>query len=84
MVHRNTVERYSGTLANLAVDLADLRYDALIAFLRCLSSELDSDAGADEQRGRPRLAGELRAAAAALAAAADVLERAWRICEPRM
>jgi hypothetical protein len=60
MVHREQLERYPGTLEELAGEVADLRYDALAAFLQALAARLTADANADEKRGRPRLATVLR------------------------
>jgi hypothetical protein len=84
MVHREDVERYPGTLADLAEEVGDLRYDALAEFLRLLSAKLERDAGRDQGRGRGRLAAELRDAAGPLGQAAAAVGRAWRICEPYM
>ena len=81
MTHRTNVERYSGTLAELAADLGDLRYDALGHFL---ADELAADAAADEGRGRPRLAGTLRESAGQVRAASSAVREAWRISGPRM
>jgi hypothetical protein len=84
MAHRADVERYPGSLVNLAADLASLRYDALAVFLAALAGRLEADAAVDDGRGRVRLAAELRAAASGVATAAGATERAWRICEPHM
>jgi hypothetical protein len=84
MVHREEVERYPGTLAQLASDIGDLRYDALAIFLRALAAKLSSDANADAQRGRPQLARTLRGGASALGEAAAEVERAWAICAQHM
>jgi hypothetical protein len=82
--HRETVERYPGTLAELAEQLGDLRYDALAEFFRLLAVKLDRDAGRDDARGRVRLAAALRAARDRLADAATQVGEAWRISEPHM
>jgi len=84
MIHREDVERYPGSLRELAEDVGNLRYDALAGFLRLLAAKLEADASADEGRGRARLAVALRASAADVAAAASDIEMAWRICEPHM
>jgi hypothetical protein len=84
MVHRADVERYPGTLAELAGEVGDLRYDALALFLRSLAAKLESDASADAGRGRPRLSAALRGGAAGVAEAAAEVERAWSICAPHM
>ncbi len=84
MIHRESVERYPGTLAELAHDLGNLRYDALALFLRALASKLEADAATDATRGRPRLAESLRSGAAGVSAAATLVERAWAISAPHM
>ena len=40
MVHRERVEGYTGTLAELAEDLGNLRYDSLGQFLELLAAKL--------------------------------------------
>ena len=53
MVHREDIDRYPGTLAELAVEVGDLRYDALAAFLRALADKLAADAASDEDGAGP-------------------------------
>ena len=84
MTHRTNLERYAGTLAELAADLGDLRYDALGHFLESLADKLAADADADEGRSRPRLAGTLRESAERVGAASSAIREAWRISGPRM
>jgi hypothetical protein len=84
MIHRENLERYPGTLVDLAGELGDLRYDALARFLRALAQKLETDAAADAGRGRPRLAAALRESAADVSLAATAVERAWAISAPRM
>jgi hypothetical protein len=84
MVHPDKINGYSGTLANLAEEVGNLRYDALAEFLGLLSAKLDRDANLDEGRGRVRLAGLLRQAACPIGEAARAIQQAWRICEPHM
>jgi hypothetical protein len=54
MIHREIIEHYPGTLAELAGELGDLRYDALAQFLQALARKLEADAAADIGRGRFR------------------------------
>jgi hypothetical protein len=84
MIHRESIERYPGTLAELADELGDLRYEALALFLRALARKLEADAAADAGRGRLRLAGALRTGAAGVSVAATEIERAWAISAPHM
>ncbi len=84
MIHRETIDGYSGTLAELADELGDLRYDALASFLRSLAAKLESDGNADAGRGRPKLAALLHGAAAGIRDAASEVDRAWGICARHM
>ena len=60
--------------------MATLRYDALVATLRVLSSQLKEDSVRDRERGRPRLASSLQDAGEQIQTAVASLERAWWIC----
>jgi hypothetical protein len=84
MVHREDVGGYRGSLAELAGEVGDLRYDALAGFLRALADKLGADSAADAGRGRPRLAAALQDGAAGLVAAAAAIDRAWAISAPHM
>ena len=84
MKHANHVERYPGTLADLATELGDLRYDALATFLAALAAKLADDSTQDAARGRAKLAVALTVASGAVADAAGAIGRAWAICEPHM
>jgi hypothetical protein len=68
---------YAGGLPKLAADLAELRYDALCEFLKCLTIELANDSLEDEVRGRHKLANELNRAS-------NAISDAWAICERYM
>ncbi|MBM4067747.1 MAG: hypothetical protein FJ271_02205 [Planctomycetes bacterium] len=84
MLHRAGIDRYPDTLAALAVELGDLRYDAFVSFLHALAAKLETDGQADAGRGRPRLAAALADAAAGIRTAAAEMERAWFLCAPHM
>lgn len=84
MIHREEIEKYPGTLTELANELGDLRYDALAVFLRALSEKLEQDADADSDRGRVKLSSALRESATLIKNAASDIERAWSICAPHM
>ena len=84
MIHRENIEHYQGTLAQLANDVGDLRYDALASFLRMLAAKLQTDGTADAHRGRARLAAALHNGSEAIKQAEAEIERAWSICAPHM
>lgn len=84
MNHPTRIARYHGSLADLAGEVGDLRYDALRDFLRELSAKIERDSVADRGRGRAQLAASLNDCAANLSGAADNAEAAWRIAAPFM
>jgi len=84
MTHADSVERYPGTLAELAEELGNLRYDALASFLAALATKLEGDSLADAARGRKQLAVVLKIASSEIAEAAGSIEKAWTICKPHM
>ena len=84
MQHQSTVTRYPGSLDQLAIDVGDLRYDALEQFLNALAAKLKRDSAADAQRGRHQLAALLLRAAELTNDSAAEIDEAWRICKPHM
>ena len=84
MVHRETVEGYEGSLAQLVEAVGDLKYDSLAEFLRLLAMKVERDGAKDHARGRARLAAALQDSAAQIAAAVVGIETAWRISKPHM
>ena len=84
MKHGDRVERFNGTLVELAEDLGNLRYDALAQFLSALSAKIEHDSNNDEQCGRRKLATALHDCAQHLTLSAKAIEQAWDICEPYM
>jgi len=84
MIHRENIESYPGTLTDLAVEIGNLRYDALAEFLRTLAGKLAADAAADSERRRPQLAAALRDGETGVAAAAAAVDLAWQISAPHM
>lgn len=84
MIHETSVRKYPGTLAELATETGDLRYDALATYLKELSRKIEADGDADAARGRRKLARELHDAAAKVEQAREAIDRAWTICAPHM
>jgi len=84
MKHSMIVEKYDGSLAALAEDLGNLRYDALELFLRHLQAKLLKDSLADWHRDRRKLHTALGKAAEGLSNAAFYTGRAWDISKPFM
>ncbi len=84
MVHHQNIEKYRGSLPQLAEDIGNLKYDALADFLHLLSVKIESDAASDKARGRVQLASSLQNCSNHLAKAATQIEQAWHISEPYM
>ncbi|MFN8454895.1 MAG: hypothetical protein U0401_09555 [Anaerolineae bacterium] len=84
MMRRTDIEKYEGTLKELAEDIGNLRYDALTDFLRLLSEKIKSDAIKDQARKRQKLANCLDTCAEKLQKASADINEAWKICEPYM
>jgi len=84
MIHKTTIETYPGDLKTLAVELGDLRYDALATFLQALSDKLREDGKKDADRKRKKLATHLQNTADLLNDSAEEIQSAWGICEPYM
>lgn len=82
MIHKKIVDEYPGTLAGLAEDIGNLRYDALADFLHLLSEKIAADGEKDHSRGRLKLAGRLFACAEQLKGCEADIRKAWVICEP--
>jgi hypothetical protein len=84
MKHGSDVENYKGNLDELAKDIANLKYDALVKFLKSLSNKLMEDAMCDLKRGRKNLSGNLLDASCSIEDAKNSIENAWEISEPFM
>ena len=84
MVHLDHVQNYDGSLAELAQELGDLKYDSLAEFLQLLSAKIAQDGAKDSARGRGKLAAHLHRCAEKLHEAANECHHAWTICEPFM
>lgn len=84
MQHRDDVKKYSGSLADLAKDIGNMRYDSLAYFLKQLGDDLIRQAAADKARGRVKLASQLEATAQGLYHAREKMIGAWEICSPYM
>lgn len=84
MKHVMTVPKYSGTLKELAVDISNMRYDAVADFLGHLSDAIFLQVRQDAARSRAILADTLLDTYASLRAATMSMRSVWRICEPFM
>jgi len=82
--HPLTVEKYDGTLRELANDIGDLRYDELAVFLKELNDKFLNDSNKDWAGGRRELSTELNRASILLGKSVRPITRAWRICKAYM
>lgn len=81
LIHKTEVEKYSGSLEELAIDIGNLRYDALEQFFMYLHEKISSDAFKDNARGREQLANLLWGISDALLDVESDARRAWEICK---
>jgi hypothetical protein len=82
--HKKIVEKYDGSLQELAEDIGNLHYEELGKLFHQISQKIMLDGAKDRQRGRVKLAEELKSPAANLEYASQGMERAWQICKPYM
>jgi hypothetical protein len=75
-----TIEKYNGTLKELARDIADLRYDVLQEFLSHLSSCIYVDAQKDKEKNRIQLYENLMKCSDSITEARMFIIKAWQIC----
>jgi hypothetical protein len=61
--HKKTIEKYSGSLEELAEDIGNLHYESLTEFLFKLSEKLYNDSSKDVSLNRLQLGDELAGAA---------------------
>jgi len=82
MIHKTQLNSYPGSLAELAEEIGDLRYDALSDFFQLLSQKIEKDGDQDKNRGRLQLATQLYACSFSLSTCKQAIDRAWGISEP--
>jgi hypothetical protein len=84
MKHPDHVEKYDGTLDDLAKDLGKMDYGSVAKFLEYLANDLQAQAEYDKSKGRPQLSGTMYDIVDKLLEAKKKMDKAWRICEPYM
>ncbi len=82
--HPFKVDKYNGYLDDLARDIANMRYDKILLFLRFLSKCITVDGEKDKKAGRTKLAKLLDDCGEDIALSADRMEEIWELCEPYM
>lgn len=84
MIHKDNIEKYDGSLKQLAEDLGNLKYDALADFLHLLADKINQDSLTDKANGRKKLAIHLFGCGRKLKDAALDIDKAWDICKRYM
>ncbi len=79
--HTQKVKGVGFELEELAKRIGNLYYDNLAHFLEKLFQKIQSDAKADEERGREKLAKNLFKSALLLQQSSQKINRAWQVCE---
>jgi len=72
------------SLRDLAVEVANLRYDSLQFFIRHLTNDLERQAARDYSKGRVQLCEELILLTGKLREASAQIGKVWKVCEPHM
>ncbi|MCK9595770.1 hypothetical protein M0R19_01125 [Candidatus Pacearchaeota archaeon] len=84
MKHLKSVEKYSGTLEELAKDIINMRYDSVAEFFEYLSEKLIADSINDYHRGRKQLSNKLLSASEKMLGAKEIMDSIWKICKEHM
>ncbi|MBI4147050.1 hypothetical protein HY494_00165 [Candidatus Woesearchaeota archaeon] len=82
--HPASVEKYPGTLEDLAKAIGSMRYDKVADFLGYLAQYAEFEAKKDLADGKVKLPAELFLASKLFFQAQKTYESAWEICKPYM
>ncbi len=81
MRHPTKVEKYEGSLLELAKDIGNLNYYQLAHFLDYLAIDLEQQSKADKKRGRKQLSGKLEETSKEIFQARDEMISIANLCE---
>jgi len=84
MKHPVKVEKYNGSLQELAKDSGRMRYDSVAEFYHYLAEDLIQQAQADRIRGHAQLAEKLEATAQKFYEARNKMREIWDLCRKHM
>jgi hypothetical protein len=84
MKHSAKVEKYSGTLRELARDIVNMRYDSFAEFYKYISEELLIDAKHDENLGHKKVSAKLKTISEKNSKLEKEILSLWEICERYM
>ena len=82
--HKKLIEKYNGSLSELANDIGELHYEALSQFLGHLSKKIKVDGTKDFEGGRKKLASQLFDSSNSISNSSESIWKAWLISKPFM
>ncbi len=82
--HKDRIEKYNGSLKELAEEVGNLKYDAFDEFLIHLVGKVKKDGDKDYEAGRKQLGSTLREASSFLHEAKRKIDEAWKISKKYM
>lgn len=82
--HKKVVEKYDGTINELADDISNLHYETLEIFFERLSDKIFLDSMNDTKGGRHKLGTALNHASLHLKNVKTCIGQAWVISKPHM
>lgn len=82
--HKKDVEKYDGSIEELADDISNLHYETLEYFFKRLSDKIFLDSIKDSEGGRHKLGSALNNAHLDLNKVKKHIGEAWKISEPYM
>ena len=82
--HKKDVEKYNGSIEELADDISNLHYETLEYFFIRLSDKIFLDSMKDSEGGRHKLGTALNEAHINLIKVKKNIGEAWKISEPYM
>ena len=84
MIHKDQIDGYEGSPADLVEAIGNLKYDALANFLALLAAKIEQDGQNDCRRGRVQLAASLENCTSHLEKAKLAIDKPSKISAPYM
>ncbi|MDP3698083.1 MAG: hypothetical protein Q8R47_00700 [Nanoarchaeota archaeon] len=82
--HPLLVEKYSGSLEELALDIKNMRYDKVAEFLGYLAAQFKEEADKDSTNQKIKLGSKLYSASEYIFRSQEEIDSAWNICKRYM
>jgi hypothetical protein len=80
-IHETEIKKYKGTIQELARDIADLRYDALVSLFNNLGYELSKDKEKNFDAGKHQVSSLLYDLASVCNEGGKLSRKLWDICK---